>query len=396
VEQSALDIGTILRRFAERSGEAPALTAVQRQALRDLGACRTAALGGRIEQCSACGQQEFVYNSCRNRHCPRCQAHRRAEWLQREADLLLPVEYHHLVFTLPAALAELVGGNARLIYTLLFEAASDSIREVAADPKYLGAQVGLTAVLHTWGQTLTLHPHLHIVATGGGLSCNRQGQVDEQPCWRSCRPGFFLPVRVLSRLFRGKFLAALHEAAAAGDVRWPQRLLDEEARRRWWSALRRVDWVVFSQPPCAGAEVVLKYLARYSYRVACSNSRLVAVSDEQVTFTWKDYRHGGRERLMTLSSTQFARRFLQHVLPKGFVRLRHYGLLANRSREEKIRLARRLLGAEAVARSAAVTPAQPSEPRCCRHCGVGLMQVVEGLPRLACAALPPPQRPDSS
>jgi hypothetical protein len=396
VSSDAPDIGAILRRFAQQHGQTALLSGAQRQALNDLGACRTAALGGRIEQCNSCGQREFVYNSCRNRHCPKCQAHQRAVWLEREAGLLLPVAYHHVVFTLPAALNELVVGNARLIYTLLFEAASDSIREVAADPKHLGAQVGLTAVLHTWGQTLSLHPHLHIVATGGGLSCNRQGQVDEQPCWRSCRPGFFLPVRVLSPLFRGKFLAGLLEASAAGQVRWPERLRDEQTRQRWLAQVRRVEWVVFSKAPCVGAEVVLKYLARYTYRVACSNSRLVAAGDEAVTFTWKDYRHGGRERLMTLSVVEFARRFLQHVLPKGFVRIRHYGLLANRSREEKLTVARRLLSAEVVTRPVTVMPAQQSEPRRCRHCGVGLMQVVEGWPRLAGAAVPAPQRSDSS
>jgi len=302
-------------------------------------------------------------------------------WLEREAGLLLPVAYHHVVFTLPAAVNDLVAGNARLIYTLLFEAASDSIREVAADPKHLGAQVGLTAVLHTWGQTLTLHPHLHIVATGGGLSCNRQGHLDDNPCWRSCRPGFFLPVRVLSRLFRGKFLAGLQEADAAGKVRWPERLLDEQTRRQWFAELRRVEWVVFSKPPCAGAEVVLKYLARYTYRVACSNSRLVGASDEEVTFSWKDYRHSGRERLMTLSLDEFARRFLQHVLPKGFVRIRHYGLLANRSREEKLEQARRLLNVEVQARPIASSAGGDGEPRRCGVCGQGVMEVVAGLPR---------------
>jgi hypothetical protein len=344
----------------------------------DLAACRTARLGGRLEECTACGRCEYVYNSCRNRHCPKCQAGCRAAWLEREAAWLLPVEYHHLVFTLPAALHELVGDNARLVYGLLFEAASQAVRELAADPKHLGAQVGLTAVLHSWGQTLCLHPHLHVLATGGGLSCNRRGEIDEQPCWRSARPGFFLPVRALSRLFRGKYLAGLAAALAQNKVRLPERLRDAEARRAWLAGLRGKKWVVYSKPPCAGAEVVLKYLARYTYRVAMSNQRLVAVTQEEVTFRWKDYRAKGKAKEMTLAVGEFARRFLQHVLPRGFVRVRHYGLLANRGRAEKLALCRRLLAAPAV-RPAESAAAQ--EPRNCPGCGRGMMVVVELLPR---------------
>ena len=284
-----------------------------------------------------------MYNSCRNRHCPKCQAGCRAAWLGREAGWLLPVEYHHLVFTLPQELVPLAVGNPRLVYGLLFEAASAAVRELAADPKYLGAQVGLTAVLHTWGQTLTLHPHLHVLATGGGLSCDRNGELEEVPCWRSCRPGFFLPVRPLSRLFRGQFLAGLRRAHAQGGLQLPA---GWSGPGRFDAGLRAVagrDWVVYSQPPCAGPEVVLKYLARYTYRVAFSNRRLVRVTDEAVTFTWKEYRRQGQAREMTLPVAEFVRRFLQHVLPQGFVRTRHYGLLANRGRDEKLRVARQLL-----------------------------------------------------
>jgi hypothetical protein len=379
VADAALDIGTILRRcFA--AGRGAALSGEQRQAVRDLGACRTARLGGRVEQCSCCGRREHRYNSCRNRHCPKCQAAHRAAWLEREADWLLPVEYHHLVFTLPAPLAELTGDNARLVYGLLFASASAAVRELAADPKHLGAQVGLTAVLHTWGQALGLHPHLHVLATGGGLSCNRHGEIDELPCWRSCRPGFFLPVRPLSRLFRGKFLAALREALARGQVRLPGRLRPEQALQSWLAALRRQEWVVYSKPPCAGPEVVLKYLARYTHRVAISNSRLVRVSEDEVTFLWKDYRRQGKQREMTLGVEEFARRFLQHVLPRGFVRVRHYGLLANRGREDKLALCRRLLAVAALSRQARGN-VSTKEPRRCPVCGRGVMEVVEGLPR---------------
>jgi hypothetical protein len=387
VSDCTLDIGAILRQYAyAQPAAAAALTPQQRQALRDLGACRTAALGGRIEQCSCCGVREYLYNSCRNRHCPKCQAGCRATWLDREASYLLPVEYHHLVFTLPQPVAELARDNPRLIYNLLFEAASQTVREVAANPKHLGAQVGLTAVLHTWGQTLSLHPHLHIMATGGGLSCNSRGEIDAEPVWKSSRPGFFLPVRVLSRLFRGKFLAGLSEAHKQGKLHLAgacAALACLAAWSSWLAALRSQDWVVHSKPPTAGAEVVLKYLARYTYRVAMSNSRLVHVSEEEVSFSYKDYRQDGKSREMTLSIAEFARRFLQHILPRGLVRVRHYGLLANRGRDEKLQKCRRLLWEAGLQQrlEAAVQPAQPEQQgqRICPVCGQGAMEVVEVL-----------------
>jgi hypothetical protein len=378
VQGPCLDVGAILGRFAGRHGQS-GLTVEQRRAVEDLSACRTAALGGRIEECSCCGARECLYDSCRNRHCPKCQAGCRAEWLDREASHLLPVEYHHLVFTLPAEVAELARHSPRLIYSLLFEAASQTVREVAADPKHLGAQVGLTAVLHTWGQTLSLHPHLHVMATGGGLSCDRRGEVDARPAWKGCRPGFFLPVRVLSALFRGKFLAGLGQAREQGKLHLggiTQALDDPAAWSSWLAKQRELEWVVYSQPPSAGAEVVLKYLARYTYRVAIGNSRLLHACDAEVTFSYKDYRQEGKERQMTLSLEEFARRFLQHVLPRGFVRVRHYGLLANRGREEKLRTCRRLLLAEP-ARARASADADAEQPRRCPACGVGSMRVVE-------------------
>ena len=354
--------------------------------MADLSACRTPRLGGRIEQCSCCGRREYLYNSCRNRHCPKCQGGERAAWLDREAGYLLPVEYHHLVFTLPRPVAQLARHNRRLIYNLLFEAARRSVQEVAANPKHLGAQVGLTAVLHTWGQTLSLHPHLHVMATGGGLSCDAGGRIDEQPVWRSCRPGFFLPVRVLSALFRSKFLAGLHEAYRRGQVRLEGAhagLASPQAWAAWLRSLRSQPWVVYSKPPSAGAEVVLKYLARYTYRVAISNRRLVRVDAEQVTFSYKDYRRGGKSRETTLSVGAFARRFLQHVLPVGFVRVRHYGLLANRGREEKLQQCRRLLLPEGVPQrpgeALASGPGEAAGRRLCPVCGKGEMEVVEVL-----------------
>jgi Putative transposase/Transposase zinc-binding domain len=379
VDETELDIGVILRRAAQ-TGRCYALNAAQQKALTDLGNCRTPRLGGRIEECSACGQCQFVYNSCRNRHCPKCQAGQRALWLEREAAWLLPVEYHHVVFTLPAAVNVLVGNNATLVYNLLFAAASAAVRELAADPKWLGAQVGMTAVLHTWGQRLDLHPHLHILASGGGLSCNRHGEIDESPRWLSCRPGFFLPVRPLGRLFRGKFLAGLRQAMADNAVSWPQDLRDVKAREKWLKTLAAQEWVIHSQPPWAGAEVVLRYLARYTYRVAMSNQRLLAVTADTVTFRWKDYRDGGKEKVMTLSVEEFARRFLQHVLPKAFVRIRHYGLLANRNRASRLATCQKLLGVAGPTLPAGVQPAA-DESRCCPVCKQGVMVVVELLPR---------------
>jgi hypothetical protein len=399
--EPGLDIGAILGRVAEQFPDGlGALTAAQRRVLADLSACRTARLGGRLEQCSCCGQREYRYNSCRNRHCPKCQGGERAAWLDREASYLLPVEYHHLVFTLPRPVARLARHNARRIYGLLFAAASAAVQEAAADPKHLGAQVGLTAVLHTWGQTLSLHPHLHVMATGGGLSCDARGRLDERPVWRSCRPGFFLPVRVLSALFRGKFLAGLNAAYRHGELRLAGAQADLACPRAWaaWlGPLWQHPWVVYSRPPTAGAEVVLKYLARYTYRVALSNSRLVQVGNGEVTFTYKDYRQHGQNKEMTLSVAAFARRFLEHVLPAGFVRVRHYGLLANRGREAKLRQCRRLLLSAAIQqRLGAVTPG-PGEAegrRRCPVCGRGEMEVVEVLAAWPREAGEP--RPDSS
>jgi hypothetical protein len=387
VSAPALDVGALLERFGRP------VTAEQGRAVRDLSACRTARLGGRVEQCQACGRREYRYNACGNRHCPKCQARQRAVWLEREAGCLLPVEYHHLVFTLPHELAAVAADNPRLVYGLLFAAASASVQELAADPRHLGAQVGLVAVLHTWGQALGLHPHLHVLASGGGLSCDRRGQVDALPCWRSCRPGFFLPVRVLSRLFRGKLLAGLKQAHEQGELRWPGGPASFGA---WLAGLYGQEWVVYSQPPCAGPEVVLKYLARYVQRVAISNGRLVRVTQEGVTFRYKDYRQRGREKEMTLAGAEFARRLLQHVLPRGFVRVRHYGLLANRGRQQKLALCRRLLLAEparrrGVAVSAAGGPACPV----CPVCGAGEMRVVGLLPRPGKGSVPTP-REDSS
>ena len=357
----ALEVADVIRQHGEafQAKYRGKLTAAQRKALRDLAACRTKALGGHVERCLDCGYERIAYNSCRNRHCPKCQALARARWLEQEAALLLPVEYHHVVFTLPAEVAELALANPVTLYAALFQAASATLRDVAANPKRLGAQLGVLMVLHTWGQNLCHHPHVHGVVTGGGLSCDARGRADPTPCWRSCRPGFFLPVRVLSSLFRGKYLARLRRAFEQGKLKFPARLkalADKATFARWLRPLYKKDWVVYSKRPFGGPLQVLKYLARYTHRVAISNGRLLKLEDGQVTFRYKDYADAQRHKTMTLSAEEFLRRFVQHILPRGFVKIRHYGLWANRHRADKLELSRRLLGAEAATASAEPAP----------------------------------------
>jgi hypothetical protein len=370
----ALEVADIIRRhgdaFVKRYGGT--LSAGQRRALRDLAACRTAALGGHVEECLDCGARRVAYNSCRNRHCPKCQALARARWLEQQAQHLLPVEYHHVVFTLPAELGELTLANPAVVYDLLMRSAAAALREVAANPKRLGALPGVLMVLHTWGQNLHHHPHVHCVVTGGGLSCDDTGQVGPSPRWVSCRPGFFLPVRVLGRVFRGQFVAGLRAALAAGQLSAPPALADPVARGRFLAALLTKDWVVYAKPPFGGPGRVLKYLARYTHRVAISNARLLELRDGRVTFRYKDYADAHRAKAMALEADEFLRRFVQHVLPRGFVKVRHYGLLANAQREARLATCRRLL---LVANVAAALPGPPPEalgpaqPRCCERCG---------------------------
>jgi hypothetical protein len=327
----------VLARWADR------LTQCQRKALRDVAACRTAALGGHWWRCVDCGQQRAVYHSCRNRHCPKCQAATRARWLEQQSQQLLPVEYFHVVFTLPAEVALVALANPVTLYGLLFQAAKQTLLEVAASPKHLGAVPGILMVLHTWGQNLHHHPHVHCVVTGGGLSCDAGGAVEEEPRWVSCRPGFFLPVRVLSRVYRGKFLALLRQAHRAGKLRWDAPT-EATGLQTWLTPLYRKEWVVYAKEPFGGPQQVLKYLARYTHRVAISNSRLLQMNEMgEVTFRYKDYRREQRQREMTLPGVEFVRRWLQPVLPRGFVKVRHCGLWSNRVREENLQRCRRLL-----------------------------------------------------
>jgi hypothetical protein len=404
-QRPALEVADVLRCHGASylAAQGPHLSRNQRRAVKELALCRTAVLGGHTEQCAGCGSQRVCYNSCRNRHCPKCQASTRAAWLEREAQTLLPIDYYHVVFTLPAALAPLALQNQRVLYDLLLRTAWETVRELASDPHYLGATVGLLAVLHTWGQTLCHHPHVHGVVTGGGLACDVQGRVEEPPRWVACRPGFFLPVRVLSRLFRGKFLAGLRAAYDGGQVACHGQLAalaEPGAFRAWLTPLYRQEWVVYAKPPFGGPEQVLMYLARYTHRVAISNSRLVALDGDQVTFRYKDYADDQRHKTMVLSAHEFLRRFLQHVLPSGFVKIRHYGLLANRYREANLRVCRALL--LVVTLTALVTAGGSAcHPSPCPHCGGKEWRLVGHVPRPRVAEvcrLPLPQVPpdDSS
>ncbi len=383
-ERPKLEVADVIRAHGDefRAKFAAILSDSQRKALRDLARCRTAELGGHVERCLDCGHERIAYNSCRNRHCPKCQAQSRAEWLARQAEHLLPVEYFHLVFTLPDELSDLAKANPSTLYDLLFQAASAAVREVAANPKRLGAMPGLLLVLHTWGQTLTHHPHVHGIATGGGLSCDASGTIDAKPKWVKCKKGFFLPVRVLSRVFRGKYLDGLkrahHTLRLFGKL---AALEDPAAFHAFLGPLYKKDWVVYAKKPFGGPTQALKYLARYTHRVAIGNSRLVSLENGRVTFRYKDYADERKPKVMTLDACEFLRRFVTHVLPRGFVKMRHYGLLANRFRQERLALSRRLLLVEAIAeavRESSVEPKEwePPKERCCEQCGSRRLECV--------------------
>ncbi len=354
----------------------------QRKVLAALAACRTAAMGGHLHRCTTCQTQTPLYNSCGNRHCPKCQAGNRAAWLEARSQELLPVEYFHVVFTVPHELAPLAAAHPALFYNLLFRAVRETLLQVAATPRHLGAQIGGLMVLHTWGQTLELHPHVHVIVPGGGLSPDGQR-------WISCKPGFFLPVRVLSRLLRGKLLAFLKQAYDREDLSWTgglASLADPQKFARFLSPLYQKEWAVYAKPPHNGPEQALKYLARYTYRVAISNERIESLDDGQVTFRYKDYAHGHRLRRMTLTAHEFLRRFMQHVLPRGFVRIRSFGLLAYRERAEQLALCRRLLHvveskSTAGSEEAVVSSAADVELTRCPFCGQGTLLLIARTPR---------------
>jgi hypothetical protein len=337
---ASLEVADIVRRYGDRYRLEHPVPLAQRRVMTAIGQCRTATLGGHVEQCDRCQHVRVWYNSCRNRHCPKCQSLARAEWIERREAEVLDCPYFHVVFTVPEAIAQIAYGNKAVVYGILFRAAAETLRTIAADPKHLGAEIGFFLVLHTWGQQLQHHPHVHGVVTGGGLS--RDGTR-----WIACRPGFFLPVRVLSRLFRRLFLHSLEQAFDAGRLRFGgsvESLADPAAFRRHLAPARQTEWVVYAKRPFAGPCQVLAYVGRYTHRVAIANNRLVAIEDDQVRFRWKDYRRESQVKTMTLAAMEFLRRFLLHVLPRGFQRIRYYGLLGNRHRAEKLACCRALLG----------------------------------------------------
>jgi len=375
VGRATLEVADIFREFgpAWRDARRGHLSLGQLKVMSAIEQCRSAALGGHVLRCEGCGTDQIAYNSCRNRHCPKCQSGAAKRWLDaRQADLL-PVEYYHVVFTLPAPVADIAYQNKAVIYGLLFDVAAEAMLRIAADPKHLGASIGATLVLHTWGSALTHHPHVHGIVPGGGLA-------PDGKAWVACKPGFFLSVRVLSRLFRRRFLEELLLVHQAGKLQFFGEhavLADAQAFKAWLAPLRQCEWVVYAKRPFAGPQAVLAYLSRYTHRVAISNSRLIALDEHGVTFKWKDYRvkNGSegrtRHKTMTLEPGEFIRRFLLHVLPGGLHRIRHYGLLANGSRKNSLALARGLLCQPAIAAVPADVGDHQIQPSTfvCWHCG---------------------------
>lgn len=376
------EVADVLRSYGEAylQSRGESIPGSHLRVVHDIKACRTAELGGHVDTCTNCGAQEISYNSCRNRHCPKCQSAAKARWLAARQAELLPVGYFHVVFTLPEQIAKIGLQNKRLIYDLLFKATAETLRMVAADPRYLGAEIGFLAVLHTWGQTLSFHPHLHCVIPGGGFDPTRQR-------WIACRERFFLPVRVLGRHFRRIFLEHLLKAYQQGSLQFYGELAELQNPCHYAAFIRKAcrhKWIVYAKKPFGGPQKVLDYLGRYTHRVAIANHRITNIADGKVTFSWRDYRTG-KLRLMTLDASEFIRRLLQHVLPDGYVRIRHFGLLANRNRSSNLEKARQLL-ASGEGQSSSSSPASRLQPqnqqqieRLCPHCGHGFL--VHLIPR---------------
>lgn len=394
----ALEVADIVRACGEAYRANHRVSFQQERVLRSIAACRTAALGGHVARCDRCGTRVISYCSCRNRHCPKCQTLAKQRWLERECADLLDIDYWHLVFTLPHELNALAQGNPRVIYRLLFRAASQTLLEFGRNPRWLGGELGITMVLHTWGQRLDQHIHVHCVVTGGALSPDGER-------WIAAKPGFLFPVRALSAVFRGKYIEALAQAYQDGELRFAGSttpLADHRTFRGFLVTLNNHDWVVYAKPPFAGAEQVLAYLGRYTHRVAIANHRLVSFDNGEVRFLWRDYAHGNKTRIMALSAEEFLRRFLLHTLPSGFVKIRHYGILGNRCRHQKVARCRTLLD------QPAPEPQQPEsvedmmlrltgiDIQLCPVCQQGRMQVIASLspapilPPIPKATGPPP------
>jgi hypothetical protein len=387
MDRPKLEVADVFRRYGEayRDQHGASMSTAQRRVMTAIEVCRTAALGGHLERCDQCGHERNCFNSCRDRHCPKCQSLARAQWIEDRQSELLDCPYFHVVFTVPEEIAAIAYQNKELVYGILFQTTAETLKTIAADPKHLGAEIGFFAVLHTWGQNLVHHPHLHCVVPGGGISPDGQR-------WVPCRPGFFLPVRVLSRLFRRRFLECLRKAFDTGKLRFfgsLEPLREPHAFARHLAHTTNSEWVVYAKRPFAGPQQVLDYVGRYTHRVAISNNRLLDVEDGQVRLQWKDYRDGDQVKVMTLPAEEFIRRFLLHVLPDGFQRIRYYGFLGNRNRKQKLAQCRRLLGMQ----MPAPAPAPEKDYRdryedltgCslrqCPQCRQGRMVVTELLPR---------------
>jgi hypothetical protein len=386
MSRERLEVADVIHHFgaAFRDRHGASLSTARRRAMSAIERCRTAALGGHVEWCGDCGHQRAAYNSCRNRNCPKCQGLARARWLEDRQAELLDVPYFHVVFTMPQEVEVIAFQNQTVVYDILFRAASETLRTIAADPKHLGAEIGFLGVLHTWGQNLLHHPHVHFLVPGGGIAPDGKS-------WIACRPGFFLPVTVLSSMFRGLFLHYLEKAFAAGALNFfsaYRHLHEPAAFRRYLAPAWKTNWVVYAKRPFAGPAQVLDYVGRYTHRVAISNNRLLSIDNGKVRFRWKDYRDGNRQKTMTLEGGEFIRRFLIHVLPDGFHRIRYFGLLGNCQRARKLALCRELLGmapaalADAPAdyrdRFEALTGTSLRE---CPHCHTGIMVVIGCIAR---------------
>jgi hypothetical protein len=392
MDRPKLEVADVFRRYGEayREKHGASMSTAQRRVMKAIEVCRTAALGGHLERCDQCGHERNCFNSCRDRHCPKCQSLARSQWIEDRQSELLDCPYFHVVFTVPEEIAAIAYQNKELVYSILFQITAETLKTIAADPKHLGAQIGFFAVLHSWGQNLVFHPHLHCVVPGGGLSTDGKR-------WVACKrkPDFFLPVRVLSRLFRRRFLESLQTAFDSGKLQFfgsLEPLREPSAFARQIARAKSVEWVVYAKRPFAGPQQVLDYVGRYTHRVAISNNRLVDIEDGQVHFQWKDYRDNSQVKTMSLSADEFIRRFLIHVLPEGFQRIRYYGFLGNRYRQRKLALCRRLLGMHIPAQqTAASPPAKDHRDRYkeltgrslhqCPQCRQGQMVIVELLPR---------------
>jgi hypothetical protein len=389
VERPKLEVADIFRRYGEayRQQHNGSLSTAQRRVMTAIEVCRTSALGGHLERCDSCGHERPCYDSCVNRHCPKCQSLARAEWVEKRTAEVLPTHYFHVVFSVPEQIASIAYQNKEVVYGILFRATAETLTTIAADPKHLGAEIGFFAVLHSWGENLLHHPHLHCVVPGGGIS-------PDGSRWISSRPRFFLPVRVLSRLFRRLFLIYLQEAFDAGKLQFfssLESLRDPQAFSHHLDPVRNVEWVVYAKPPFAGPQQVVDYVGRYTHRVAISNHRIVDIEGGEVKFRWRDYRDNNREKTMPLSADEFIRRFLLHVLPSGFHRIRYYGFLANPHRKDKLELCRQLLGMAPSEPSAPATPEDYRDRyerltgrslRECPVCHRGRMVAVQVLPEV--------------